>query len=81
MRKMAVSLIGAVMAVSFTTTAHAATTPRADRYYVVVCNDGNEYESVDAHAVEQGGKADAVALFSQNTPFGLTCWLEGPFVS
>jgi hypothetical protein len=24
-------------------------------------------------------KDDAVVNFSQNTPFGLTCWLEGPF--
>ena len=52
---------------------------RADAYYTVTCDDGNTYESVDARAVEQGGKRDAVANFSNNTPFGLTCRLEGPF--
>jgi hypothetical protein len=76
MRKIVVSLIAALMAVGFTSTALA--TPRADTYYTVVCN-GAEYESVDAHAVELGGKAHAVALFSEHYPFGLECSLEGPF--
>lgn len=49
---------------------------RADAYYTVVCDDGNTYESVDARAVDLGHKADAVANFSKNTPFGLHCWLE-----
>ena len=75
MRKLAIPLIAGLVALGFAPTALAAT-PRADRYYVVKCNDGNEYEAVDARAVEQGGKAHAVALFSRNTPFGLTCWLE-----
>lgn len=52
---------------------------RSDAYYTVVCNDGNSYESVDAHAIEQGGKAGAIDNFSTNTPLGLTCWPEGPF--
>jgi hypothetical protein len=52
---------------------------RADAYYTVLCDDGNAYESVDGHAVEQGHNDDAVVNFSENTPFGLTCWLEGPF--
>ncbi len=55
------------------TTSALATTPRADTYYVVRWADGKEYEAVDAHAVELGGKALAVALFSQHT--GLQCWL------
>lgn len=49
---------------------------RADAYYTVVC-DGIAYESVDAHAIEQGGKADAVAHFGEK--HGLDCGLEGPF--
>ena len=80
MRRVMALLIGAVVAVGFAPTAHAAT-PRADAYYVVTCDDGNSYEAVDAHAVELGGKAHAVAMFSQNTPFGLHCWLVGPFGS
>ena len=44
-------------------------------------DDGNTYEAVDARAVERGGKEHAVELFSRNNPFGLTCWLEGPFTS
>ncbi len=75
MRKLVIPLIACLVVLGFAPAAVAAT-PRADRYYVVVCDDGNEYEAVDAHAVEQGGKAHAVALFSQNTPLGLTCWLE-----
>ena len=35
---------------------------RADAYYTVVC-DGISYESVDAHAIEQGGKLAAVLHF------------------
>ena len=63
----------------------AALAQRADRYYQVVCFDEQgqrfEAESVDAHAVEQGGKGHAVELFSQNYPFRLTRSLEGPFTS
>lgn len=35
---------------------------RADDYYTVFC-DGVPYESVDWHAVELGGKAEALARF------------------
>lgn len=49
---------------------------RADGYYTVVC-DGVSYESVDAHAIEQGGKDDAVADFGAK--HGMDCWLAGPF--
>jgi hypothetical protein len=49
---------------------------RADGYYTVVCSDGNSYESVDAHAIEQGGKSGAIENFSTKTPLGLTCWAE-----
>jgi hypothetical protein len=52
---------------------------RAHPYYTVVCDDGNTYESVDANAVDIGHKDDAVVNFSEKTPLGLTCWLEGPF--
>lgn len=52
---------------------------RSHAYYTVVCDDGNTYESVDARAVEQGHKDDAVVNFSENAPLGLACWLEGPF--
>ena len=77
MRKIAVPLVVGVLALGIAPTAFAAT-PRADTYYVVVC-DGSEYESVDARSVELGGKDDAVALFSQNYPFDLECSLDGPF--
>ena len=46
---------------------------RADAYYTVMC-DGFAYESVDAHAVEQGHKALAVSLFPR-----ADCILAGPF--
>jgi hypothetical protein len=49
---------------------------RADAYYTVVC-DGVSYESVDAHAVDQGGKDDAVAQFGEK--HGMSCSLDGPF--
>jgi hypothetical protein len=77
MRKIAVPVVVGILALGLTPTALAAT-PRADAYYVVVCN-GSEYESVDAHAVELGGKDHAVYLFSQHYPFGLECALQGPF--
>jgi hypothetical protein len=37
---------------------------RAEAYYTVVC-DGVSYESVDAHAIEQGGKLAAVLHFGE----------------
>jgi hypothetical protein len=37
---------------------------RSDGYYTVVC-DGVSYESVDAHAIEQGGKLAAVLHFGE----------------
>ena len=69
------------IAVALVVIAAPAALARADAYYTVVCNDGNVYESVDGRAVDQGHKDDAVRNFSENTPFGLTCWLEGPFTS
>jgi hypothetical protein len=54
---------------------------RADSYYTVHCTDpdGNPTvnESVDAHAIEQGGKLGAIANFNANHD-GWTCWAEGP---
>jgi hypothetical protein len=49
---------------------------RADAFYTVVC-DGVSYESVDAHAIDQGGKDAAVAHFGEK--HGMDCGLEGPF--
>lgn len=84
MKRLALSLVVGVSALAWAPAADAAS-PRADTYYVVMCTDtdGNliQAESVDAHAIEQGGKAQAIALFSQHYPFGLTCWAEGPFTS
>ena len=37
---------------------------RSEAYYTVVC-DGVSYESVDAHAIEQGGKYAAVLHFGE----------------
>jgi hypothetical protein len=79
MKRIAVPLVAGILALGFTPSAFAAT-PRADRYYVVVCN-GTEYESVDAHAVELGGKALAVSLFSEHYPFQLQCSLQPRFTA
>jgi hypothetical protein len=49
---------------------------RGEAYYTVVC-DGVFYESVDARAIEQGGKAAAVAHFGEK--HGMDCGLVGPF--
>jgi hypothetical protein len=35
-------------------------------------------ESVDAHAIEQGGKDHAIELFNANHP-GWSCEAKGPF--
>ena len=53
-----------------------STLAREDAYYTVVC-DGISYESVDAHAIEQGGKLDAVIQFGEK--HGMSCGVEGPF--
>jgi hypothetical protein len=55
---------------------------RADSYYTVMCTnpDGvkSTAESVDARAIEQGGKAAAIGNFNASHP-GWFCWAEGPF--
>ena len=48
---------------------------RADDTYTVHCDDGNTYETVDAHAIESGGKDGAIVHFN-DTPLGLFCWPE-----
>jgi hypothetical protein len=53
-----------------------ATMARADAYYTVVC-DGVSYESVDATAIEQGGKRAAVLAFGEK--HGMDCDVVGPF--
>ena len=65
----AAAVVAATLGVALTAVAGS----RADAYYTVYC-DGVPYESVDAHAVEQGGKAAAVAHFP-----GGECELKGPF--
>ena len=49
---------------------------RSDSYYVIVC-DGVSYERVDAHAIELGGKDDAVAWFGEK--HDMDCEPVGPF--
>ena len=60
----------------------AASPGRADTFYTVNCidPDGNHVlaESVDAHAIERGGKLGAIQRFTRAQP-GWTCWAEGPF--
>ena len=55
---------------------------RADSYYTVMCIDpgGSEVqaESVDARAIEQGGKGGAISNFNANHP-AWSCWAVGPF--
>jgi hypothetical protein len=80
MRKILIPVIAGALTVGLAHPAFAES-PRADSFYVVTCSDGNEYEAVDAHSVELGGKSLAVELFSSNTPLGLECELIGPFSS
>jgi hypothetical protein len=62
--------------------AAAAAPGRADTFYTFVCidPDGNvvEAESVDAHAVQQGGKLMGSAQWQAAHP-GWDCNAEGPF--
>jgi hypothetical protein len=51
---------------------------RDDAYWTVVC-DGVSYESVDAHAIEQGGKLDAVLHFGEK--HDMDCGIVGPFTN
>ena len=55
---------------------------RADTFYTVTCTDPNgdlvEAESVDAHAIEQGGKLMGIAHWEAAHP-GYECHVEGPF--
>jgi hypothetical protein len=81
MRKLV--LASAVGALLLATAPSAAAGPnRADSHYTVHCidPDGNPTvnESVDARAIEQGGKLGAIANFNANHD-GWTCWAEGPF--
>ena len=66
--------------VSATVVLVLATAPAAlardDAYYTVVC-DGIRYESVDAHAIEQGGKFDAVLHFGEK--HDMNCTVDPPF--
>ena len=55
---------------------------RADTFYTFNCidPDGNPVtaESVDAHAIEQGGKLMGSAHWGLAHP-DYACWVEGPF--
>ena len=57
---------------------------RADTYYTFMCidPDGNliTAESVDAHAIEQGGKLMGSANWQRAHP-DYDCWAEGPFTT
>ena len=80
MRKILIPLF--VVATLFASTPSATAGPtRADAYYTVMCIDPSgqqvEAESVDARAIEQGGKAHAIELFNANHP-GWSCWAVGP---
>jgi hypothetical protein len=72
-------LILALACVAMVTTAGSAFAgeKRADSYYTVMCYDPTgalvEAESVDAHAIEQGGKRHAIDLFNDNHP-DWYCW-------
>jgi hypothetical protein len=74
-------LIFTVACVAMVTTAGSAFAgaKRADTYYTVMCFDPMgalvQAESVDAHAIEQGGKRHAIDLFNANHP-GWYCWPE-----
>jgi len=50
---------------------------RADAYYTVMCYDPTgalvEAESLDAHAIDQGGKGHAIDLFNAHHP-DWSCW-------
>jgi hypothetical protein len=82
MRKVLIPLALAATLLASTAPASFAAN-RVDRYYTVMCTDaqGNEVqaESVDARAIEQGGKLQAIANFNENNPYGMYCWPEGPF--
>jgi hypothetical protein len=68
------SIVAGVLLIALATA--PAASARTDAYYTVVC-DGVSYESVDAHAIDQGGKDAAVAHFGEK--HGMDCGLEGPF--
>lgn len=81
MRKLVLSAAVGVLVLA-TAPAALAGPNRADTYYTVHCTDpaGNPTvnESVDARAIEQGGKLGAIANFNANHE-SWTCWAEGPF--
>ena len=78
MRKILILTIACIAIVTTAGSAFAGA-KRADRYYTVMCFDPTgalvQAESVDAHAIEQGGKGRAIDLFNANHP-GWYCWPE-----
>ena len=82
MRRFALVAVAGAMLLAAAPVA-SASTPRADSYFEVWCLDGDhnlvQAESVDAHAILQGHKDDAVAAFGDHFPFGWACWVVGPF--
>jgi len=75
-------LIIAIACAALATTAGSAVAAgekRADTHYVVMCYDPTgtlvQAESVDAHAIEQGGKAHAIDLFNAHH-LDWYCWPE-----
>jgi hypothetical protein len=76
MRKIMIIVIACAMLVATGGTAFAGD-KRVDTYYVVMCYDPTgalvQAESVDAHAIEQGGKAHAIDLFNAHH-LDWHCW-------
>jgi len=74
-------LIIAIACAALVTTAGSAAAgeKRADTHYVVMCYDPTgtlvQAESVDARAIEQGGKAHAIDLFNAHH-LDWYCWPE-----
>ena len=76
------ALAGACLLLLATAPAVLAAPGRADTFYTFMCidPDGNlvSAESVDAHAIEQGGKLMGSAHWQAAHP-DYDCWVEGPF--
>jgi len=72
-------LVMTSVALVTTATSAIAGVKRADTHYVVTCYDPTgalvQAESVDAHAIEQGGKAHAIDLFNAHH-LDWYCWPE-----
>jgi len=79
MRKILIPVVAGVLVLVVPASAATAGPKRTDRYYTVMCIDPDgqlvQAESVDGHAIEQGGKGGAIDNFNENHP-GWYCWAE-----